>query len=467
MLQRRFAELLGWERRKRWEQVLIALCCYAWFAALVTLPLTGLLPPSISPWWMPLVFLPALAPLVIFKSGWRAQDATRALARLDKTLGLEERAITAWELLARGDQRAAALLVLKEAEARLKTLEPRALFARRWSWQAYLAPPLFLLWFSLLWFEAGAPAGRNLRLPAAQNLAHKLREFSRELQEKAKSEGLRESLQLGRELEKTAQKGIDAKTADEEFKRELAGVGQKIEGMGKSGAEQPSFSTAESQQSLRDLKAELEAAKELLHFPDGAKGSRELGQQWLDRLSGLPQLQKQLDQQGRGGQGLSQDQLRSFLDKLDGQVTGELDRRTLLDAQQFLEQLMKQGQGENEVRVAGRGEQDAQGDEEKTRNRSSQPGSEPGKKADAHQPPPQFPAGAATQLKGLLGDGGSSGVVLKGKPLPGKSGLSQDEIVASYRRQAEQELNSERVPEALKETIRNYFLSLGAGEGRK
>jgi hypothetical protein len=50
--------------------------------------------------------------------------------------------------------------------------------------------------------------------------------------------------------------------------------------------------------------------------------------------------------------------------------------------------------------------------------------------------------------------------MFKGKPLPGKSTVSPSEVVASYRRQAEQELNSERVPEGLKETIKNYFLSL-------
>jgi hypothetical protein len=33
-------------------------------------------------------------------------------------------------------------------------------------------------------------------------------------------------------------------------------------------------------------------------------------------------------------------------------------------------------------------------------------------------------------------------------------------VIATYRRQAEQELNTERVPEALKETIKKYFLSL-------
>jgi hypothetical protein len=37
-------------------------------------------------------------------------------------------------------------------------------------------------------------------------------------------------------------------------------------------------------------------------------------------------------------------------------------------------------------------------------------------------------------------------------------------VVANYRRQAEQELNSEKVPAALKETVRKYFLSLEEGK---
>jgi hypothetical protein len=68
-------------------------------------------------------------------------------------------------------------------------------------------------------------------------------------------------------------------------------------------------------------------------------------------------------------------------------------------------------------------------------------------------------------VKGALGEGESSVLMFKGIPTPGKSAVSPSEVVASYRRQAEQELNSERVPEVLKETIKNYFLSLG--EARK
>ena len=85
--------------------------------------------------------------------------------------------------------------------------------------------------------------------------------------------------------------------------------------------------------------------------------------------------------------------------------------------------------------------------------------SEPGTKEES-QPAPHLPPAAATQLKGMIGEGNSSGVALKGKPSAGKTEVPQEEVIATYRRQAEQELNTERVPEALKETIRKYFLSL-------
>ena len=106
-------------------------------------------------------------------------------------------------------------------------------------------------------------------------------------------------------------------------------------------------------------------------------------------------------------------------------------------------------------------------DGERAKNQTNLPGREPGRKEEAAQPLPQFPAGAATHLKGSVGEGQSSGAALKGKPTAGKSEVSQAEVAASYRRQAEAELNSERVPEGLKETIKNYFLSLQMEEAKK
>jgi hypothetical protein len=470
ILQEKFSQVIGWERRKQTEQILVTLLCYSLFFALVTLPFHRLLPVANSRWFVPISFFVLLAPFVFFRRRWRPSDSARALARVDHALNLDERAVTAWELLERHETRGAALLVLKEAAEKLKTLNPKMLFRRSWSWQACLAVPLLILWLGLLWFDVGLQFENGAQHLTPKTMAQSLREFARDLQEKAKDGGLQESLKMGRELEQVAQKGIDAKTDDNKFKAELAGMTKKVETMGKSAAKPESLSAAESQQDLKDLKTELEAAPDLLNIPDVAKGTQELGKQWLDRLATLPQLKRQFELQNQAGQSLSQNELKSFLDKLEKQTTGELDRRTLLEAQQFLEQLMKQGEGkkgESDMRMAGHGEQNLPDDGERTNNKSALPGKEPGKREEGSRSLPEFQAGASAQIKGLLGEGNSSGLVFKAKPSAGKSEVSQEEVIASYRRQAEAELNTERVPDALKDTIKNYFLSLGIGEGAK
>src|SRR6266508_6344898 len=470
ILQSKFAELIGWERRKRREQIFAAAFCVSWALAILLLPLHAYLANAALRWLVPIALFGALTPYFFYRRRWRRQDATLALVHLDKTLRLDECAITAWEKSTRADPGGAALLVLKQAEKKLRSVELRTLFPRRWSWPAYLALPLFGLWLVLLWLNVDRQLFDNDRPVAPQTLAHKLREFSRELQEKAKNEGLRESLSMGRELEKVAQKGVETKTADDQVKKEVAGVAKQFAAATKSGADKNSFSAAESQQSLKDLKAELEAAQDLFELPDASKQVQDLAPQWMERLATLPQLQRQLAREPRAGQGLTQNELKSFLDKMDKQVTGELDRRALLDAQQFLEQMMKQGQGDkgqNQVRSEEKGEEESPADGVKDKNQSNRPGKEPGKQDEGYRSLPEHRAGASTQVKGLLGEGESSGIVFKGKPTPGKSGLSQADVVASYRRQAEQELNSEHVPEGLKETIKNYFMSLGTTETKK
>jgi hypothetical protein len=242
----------------------------------------------------------------------------------------------------------------------------------------------------------------------------------------------------------------------------LAGAAKKFEAAAKASGEKNSFSTAESERSLNELKAELDAMRDLVQLPDGSKGTQELGQRWVERLAAMPQLKQQFDKIPREGGRPGENELKSFLDKLEQQVTGELDRRSLIDAQQYLEQMMKQGQGErgeNAARAKGEQDSDTEGARDKTH--SDLPGKQPGRRDEENRSLPEFRAAAPTQVKGLLGEGGSSALMLKGNPTAGKSGLSQEEVVASYRRQAEQDLNSERVPEGLKETIKNYFLSLG------
>lgn len=470
LVQQKMAALLSWEKSKRRESALVALLCYALIAALIALPLTGLLPVAVDPLWWPVLFSALLAPYMYFRHRWHPRESVRTIARLDKSLHLEERAITAWEIAEREEIKPPEFLVLKETGERLHALDPVALFERRVSWHAYFLAPLLLLWLGAQWFDIRIPfGGGEVRRPGAKTAAQKLGEFSRELQEKAKSAGLSESLKVGHEMEKVAQKGIADKTGDEAFKSDVAAMAKKIEEMGKPSPTGADFLAGETQAGLRDLKTELEVFKDHLSFPEALQGGRGLGEKMLENLGALPRLKRELDRELPSGDKLSEREMRAFLDRLERDVTREQDRRTLLEAQQFLESLMREGEGkggEGKIRVAGRGEQKVPAESDNEKNATSLPGDESGSKGGPRQPLPPFGAGASAHLKGLLGEGKSGGLVLRGKPNPGESRVAQEEVVASYRRQAEEELNSERIPSELKEAIKNYFLSLGLGEGR-
>ena len=466
-LQRQFRALIAWERRKHFERAALISAGLALASAIVLLPLPAFLPVVGLRWLMPLLLMLLFTPWLTHRWRWRKQDSARALVNLDKTLKLAERATTAWELSAQDSHHAAHELVFKQAYQRLSGFDARRQFPRQWSWETYAAAPLLLLWIALIWFEVDRSL-LNQSTGTVSPLVYKLQEFSRDLQAKAKSEGLSESLKAGQELEKIARETLAAKHTDEQLKKELAGTAKQFERDAKS-SDPKSFSAGESREALQDLKAELETARDFFNLPDMDKPNQALAQQWLDRLASLPQLKRQLDKENQRSMAGSS-AMKSFLDRLNREATGELDRRTLLDAQQFLEQMARSGQNrssENEFKVAGRGEQEGEGENSREKKSGSLPGRDPGKPDDRLGSLPQFRGGAPTQVKGALSEGDSNAVEFKGKPTPGKSVLGQQEVRAQYRRQAEQELNSERVPEALKETIRNYFLSLENGEPRK
>ena len=460
-LEIKFAALLNWERRKRREETLIAASSAAALLAIVLAPINFYLPVSWLRWFAPVALLAAVAPWFFYRARWRRADSARTLVRVDKSLRLDERAVTAWELTEHGPAEGAGSLVLHQADEKLRVVDPRALLPRRWRWPAFALLPLLMLWSALLWLDFDRPHQTGHAGPPT--LAQRLREYGRELQQKAKDQNLRETLNFGRELEKAAQKNLDAKSSEETLRKESAQTAEKFSAAAKGGAPKDSFSSSASEQNLKDLQAEIAAARDLLELPESSQ-SADLGQRWRERLAALPQLKSQLESGEQPGKGLGQNELKAFLDKLERQVSGELDRRTVIDAQQYLEQMMKQGQasqGENYARGGSGEEPDPNSGGVREKNFSSQPGKEPGRQDQEAHALPELRAGASTQVKGQVGEGDSSALGFRGNPTPEKSTVSPAEIDATYRRQAEQELNSEHVPDRLKETIRNYFMSLG------
>lgn len=468
LLRTKVFAMLAWEKRKRREQVLATALCYSVVGAIVLSPLYPLMSLGGGRWAIPALLFAALAPLQFFRRRWRKADCAEALVRVDHALKLDERTITAWEILGREQPRPAEFLVLKEASSGLKAFEPQTLFPRQATWEVYSLMPLFALWFVLLWFDIGVPSQPAISPSIPDSQAERLREFSRELQEKAKREELPGSLKIGRELEKLAKRRLESRTSSEPFKRELEAVAKRMGAMGRTDGRDDDFlAGAATEADLKDLKAELEAARDGLNLLRGAgSGAGQEESRWREKLAALPQLNRQFALKGQQARGLGRNEIRSFLDKLQRQVSGELDRRTMLDAQQFIDRLLKEkpgNRGESQVQVARQGKQDLPADAEKARSRSNQPGKQPGTRPSSSQPLAGFRPGAAAQLKGMLGVGQSSSLVFPGKPRPEHSKLGEDEVMASYGRQAEAELNSEQVPEGLKETVKQYFLSLRQG----
>jgi len=461
LLQEKFAELLRWERAKQRETILLRAVGFSLLVSLALLPARGLLPGSFSPIYFPIVLFLLVAPAGFLIWPWGPRESRRALFNLDRTLRLEERALTAAEILTREAPSAVERYVLRETGERLKDLNVKAAFKRRWSWKALAAAPLLLVWLALVWLDVGSVDFRATGSRPA-SLAEKVKNFSEELRRKAERQELAESLKIARALQEMAEEGLKGQGSDQKLGENLAAIkkelGQKVH-EGEGGAKLGDY----HRDALASLKAELDVMKGQF-----GRGSTIKESELFERLSALPRLSEAMEQ-GRlpggkpGGQGL-----KNFLDQLERDVAGEMDRRSLADVENFLALLLQGGQaGEvpsKSVRGGGR-EGENRSDNDKTGGKGELAGNQPGSPAGSAQSP-QAGASAITRLQGILGEGKSSGFTWRGEAKAGRSKVPEEEIAASYRRQVEEDLASEKIPQEMKETVKKYFLSLGM-EGKK
>jgi hypothetical protein len=406
-----------------------------------------------------------------FRKRWSERDSLAAVARLDRALRLDERVLTAWEILGRGKDTAAERLVLAEAEKGLEGADPRALFRREFSWPAALTPVLLLAWFVAAGLDrvAQPPAGRAGALPP---LAQRLKETARALEERAKGEGLTETLEMARALDEIARK-MEGGASESEAGKSLRALGQKIEE--RVSARRSGLDWSEvADEKLAEWNGRLNSMEATRPQSPGA--AHDLAERLLEGLASLPGLgpesQKALSQSDK----MNEAELQSLLAQWAREILAELDRRSLEEMKQLLA-LMTPGD-EGRMARGERKEEAARGDQEALRSKAGEsageekgggpgtlPGDEPGRK-NFPTPPPSFRAEAASHLRGLIQEGEASGLALKGRPEvgTGRASKREEEVLASYRRQAEEEIASEEIPEALRETVKRYFLSLGMGE---
>lgn len=466
-LQERFSHLLSWQKVQRRERTFIHIFFYCLLASLALIPLRGMALYGISLLTVPVLLLPIVAAVVFILRRWGMKESLQVLFLLDKTLNLEERAITAWEILGRTGRRTPELLVLAETAERLKGIDFKRLLKKPLPWQAFALPPLLLLLLSLLWIGVGVVSEKDSKAFQARTLAQQIKEFSHAVKERARSEGLAESLRVASAVEELAEKRLEGQMSEKKLADELSGLATEIEKMDFTAPpSQVSLSSA-TRESLADLTMELETLKQTLSSPEKWQAGARLDPKLLSKLESFPRLSEELKQRLRPGDRLGEGELSRFLRELEKSAGAELDRRTLKDIAEYLSFILQGMEGapveggEREVAQVP-GYRSAQADKQK--GPGTLPGDRPGTKTKGSQPLPPLTQGMATHLKGILGEGRSATFGWRGEPRAGKSNVPLEDLIVSYRRQAEEELASEKIPAGLKETIKSYFLSLGMAE---
>ncbi len=466
LFQEKIGRLLRWEKVKRREQILVTALFYSVLASLVILPMGELFPPWARPVsFTPIIFL-IMALMFFLRHPWGGRESLRTVIRLDKSLRMQERALTAWEIVRREGRKPAELLVLEEAAAKLKAVDVEGLFKRHLSWHAFLAPPLFFIWMWMAWFGVDFDFNWGHQTKA-RSVAKRLKEYSQDLRVRAEEDKLIESLKMAHALEEVAERGMKEEIGEARLRDDLNEAVRGIRDLNLGGSEGSGFSLPEmSGKGYSDLKTELEKIREALNQSDSLLDKGILGSTFLEKLDRLSPFRGELGEQSLSSENLDKKEMMKFLKELEEKTRAELDRRALMETQQYLLLLLDGMEGDARRPLESR--QSPLGSTSTTRDDKTKgrlPGDQPGTREPRIQFP-RFRARAETHLKGLVEKGLSAGFTLRGEVKGKESKIPQEDIVAQYRRQAEGELASEQIPQDLKETIKKYFLSLGMTQDR-
>ncbi len=459
LVQDKLFQLLRWEKAKRREHILVSALVYSILASLLILPLSDLFPSWAPPLYLtPILFLILSLAFMLWRP-WGSKESLGAILQLDRKLHLQERALTAWEILKRGGRTPAELLVLEDTAVRLKAVDVKGLFERRLSWHVFVAPPILLLWALVAWFgvQFHLDWGRESR---ELSMARKLKDYSVGLLHRAKEDELTESLDVARALEEVADKGLKGKVDDEELRNDLTdvaqGIGDRLKAFQGGAGSLPKL----SKEALNKLKGDVGKLKDALSRANALPGKGMQGSDVLKKLDSLSPFKGEMGNKPSSGENMDPNQAREFIEQLNRRAATEMDRRNLTEAQQFVLLMLDGMEGDATRPMEKQSRMGSSSPSKDDSAKGSLPGDQPGKKGPKVQYP-QFRAQAETHLKGLFGKGSSAGVTLRGEFKGRESEVPQEGIVTSYQRQVEGELSSEQIPPDMKETVKSYFLSLG------
>ncbi|MGH7845248.1 MAG: hypothetical protein ACREQW_08770 [Candidatus Binatia bacterium] len=470
LLRDRFAALLDWEKSKRRESILIAVLFWSLVVSLPVLLARRLWGDGFGLLFVPLgLFLLGGAAALLLRP-WSKRQSLRSIFLLDRSLKMEDRALTAWDILEREQKKAAEQLVLEEAAERLATFDPRVTFKRNFSWHGGAALALLVVWILGALFTGGGGFAPQASVPPVVPVARALKDFLQPLEEKAELQNLSQSLELARALREIAEKVLQNEISEETFRDELGHAMNRLQGMNEHGEVESSLFPV-SRSALEDLGAEIAELKRELALSQA--GDKKLfDTQVREKLGQLPRLEQALQKSlagktAPGGDELDSAALQSLLERLEAMLQAQMERLTQEEMQEFLASILGSGQGDGAQQLARDdldGRRESGGGTEKKSALGKLPGDQPGEKSAGLDKVATATRGGPSQVKGALGEGERTRIKVRSENRVGASKETIENVPAGYQRQVERDLASEEIPDGLKDTIKKYFLSLG-GKG--
>ena len=475
LLREKFAALVGWEKTRRRERIIVAALFWSLVLSLPVLLARRLWAVWFDPLFVPLGLFFLASAAVLRLRRWSGKDSLKSVFLLDRTLAMEDRGLTAWEILARAEKNPAERLVLDEAAGYLRAFDPKVTFQKPFSWYGVAALIVAGVWIAGARLSLDSRFAPKTNEPATVSSARSLKEFLEPVKEKAEIQGLSQSVETARALQQVAEKQLQNEVNEELFRAELAQAMTRLDTtrpaeLGKlEGALLPI-----SRANLEGLGAEIEELKRQLKLMEARADKMQPGAGIAEKLAQLPRLERALEQSRalegqRGEKEMDAAELQNLLDQLEAEVKSELERLTQAEIQEFLASVLASLTGEGREKFAGKDQGTEKGSAagaQKDRATGTLPGKEQGGKGEGMRDIAPLASARASQLKGAVNEGERTSLkVLGANHSIGASKEKEKELLAQYRREVERDLATEEIPDGLKDAIKKYFLSLGGDKG--
>ncbi len=405
------------------------------------------------------------------------------LIEIDVRLGLKERLSTAYECHQLGRKSVFVDGLIEDATSLLGSIKAQEIFPRSFSLTHLCIPLLAAAIVILLSIDlAPTPIKDSAAGERLKQIGRKMEEYSKRELQGIKEEAEKPRRDLSRHMENITRELQSQSMTKERLLKSLSALIEEVE--------------AERNQLAHRLEAEL-GLEDMLSTPM-------LKSRQKEKVSPneVKQVREQLEElfEGEVPASLSQDissldqnrRLELFLDEIINEVGSALEVEeefSFLEEKKGVSLGMNFGEGKNNDKEISGGralvplESDAVNDERQItpvlgQAKAASKGSGEGdpahdeglsyaagrERSEGRRKPPyelRSSKGPTLEDRGISGQGDWYNIHVRSLPTKGKTGLLEEDVIRSYRRELESALRKEDIPLNYREYIKNYFLSIG------